>query len=130
MAAQPTYNAEAYERGRPGYSEPAVAHLLDALEIDANSIVLDLAAGTGKLTGELVEVTGSVIAVEPEPHMRGELVRRFPMVDVLDGHATNIPVPDGAVDAVTVKLRTRLAPSLSSAMSRSASISRYGTSVS
>jgi SAM-dependent methyltransferase len=102
VAAQPTYNAEAYERGRPGYSEPAVARLLDALEIDANSVVLDLAAGTGKFTGELVAVAGSVIAVEPEPHMRAELARGLPMVDVRDGHATNIPVPDGAVDAVTV----------------------------
>lgn len=97
-----TYNAAAYVSGRPGYPEAAVASLVESLGVESTSKVLDLAAGTGKFTSELVLVAGEVVAVEPEPSMRRELVRRLPGVHVRDGHATSIPLGDGEVDAVTV----------------------------
>jgi SAM-dependent methyltransferase len=64
--------------------------------------VLDLAAGTGKLTGGLISLGFSVIAVEPDPGMLTELNRRFPEVNALVGTAERIPLPAASVDAVVV----------------------------
>lgn len=97
-----SYNAPAYEAGRPGYPAPAVARLLTALHIGPGSDVLDLAAGTGKFTRELVGVARSVIAVEPDSGMRDELAGALPAVQVLDGQGTSLPLQDDAVDAVTI----------------------------
>lgn len=63
--------------------------------------MLDLGAGTGKLTAAL-RGRGTMIAVEPDPAMLGELRRRFPDVDAREGSAESIPLPAGAVDAVLV----------------------------
>ena len=64
--------------------------------------VLDLAAGTGKLTATLVAIGADVTAVEPDPAMLAELRRLLPGVRVLPGTAEAIPLPDGSVDAVLV----------------------------
>jgi SAM-dependent methyltransferase len=88
-------SAEAYERGRPDYPRAALGPLALAPGLE----VLDLAAGTGKLTRRLVESGATVTAVEPIAEMRAALpesVRR------LDGTAEAIPVEDGSVDLVTV----------------------------
>ena len=57
--------AEAYERGRPGYPADAVDALTDALGVGPGVTVVDLAAGTGKLTRLLVPSGATVIAIEP-----------------------------------------------------------------
>jgi SAM-dependent methyltransferase len=90
--------AQAYERGRPSYPEGAVEWLLP---VGARR-VLDLGAGTGKLTRLLVARGLDVVAVEPSDGMRGEFERVLPGVPVLDGSAESIPLDDGAVDAVLV----------------------------
>jgi SAM-dependent methyltransferase len=72
--------------------------LVDALGIGAGRDVLDLAAGTGKLTRLLVPTGAHVVAVEPVGNMRALLAG----VEVLDGTAEAIPLPDASVDAVTV----------------------------
>jgi SAM-dependent methyltransferase len=64
--------------------------------------VLDLAAGTGKLTRQLVERRLDVVAVEPGNEMRGVLERVVPGVEALAGTAEAIPLPDRSVDGVTV----------------------------
>lgn len=64
--------------------------------------VLDLAAGTGKLTRQLVDSGHDVIAVEPLPGMRKKLVAAIPDVQAIDGTAERIPLDDDAVDAVLV----------------------------
>jgi ubiquinone/menaquinone biosynthesis C-methylase UbiE len=64
--------------------------------------VLDLAAGTGKLTRLLVPCGANVIAVEPVREMRAELERRVPGIATLGGTAERIPLNDGFLDAVTV----------------------------
>ena len=64
--------------------------------------VLDLGAGTGKLTRQLVERGLDVMAVEPLAGMRGELTRVLPGVPVREGTAEAIPLPDQSVDAVLV----------------------------
>ncbi|GAA2310089.1 class I SAM-dependent methyltransferase [Nonomuraea roseoviolacea subsp. roseoviolacea] len=62
--------------------------------------VLDLGAGTGKLTATLVAAVADVVAVEPDPAMLAELRRALPAVRALPGSAEAIPLPDGSVDAV------------------------------
>lgn len=90
--------AEEYERGRPGYAEAA----LDAVGLPADAVVLDLAAGTGKLTRQLVRRFRRVVAVEPLDRMRAVLERVVPEAEALAGEATAIPLPDATVDAVFV----------------------------
>jgi SAM-dependent methyltransferase len=88
--------ADAYERGRPDYPEEAVRWLVG----DAPADVVDLGAGTGKLTRGLVALGHRVTAVEPLGEMRAELERAVPGVRVLEGKAELIPLPDGAADVV------------------------------
>jgi len=64
--------------------------------------VLDLGAGTGKLTTTLVGLGAEVTAVEPHPDMLAELRRELPSVRSLPGSAEDIPLPDGGADAVVV----------------------------
>ena len=94
--------ADLYERGRPDYPAAAVACLVERLDLRPGRSLLDLAAGTGKLTRLLVPSGAGVIAVEPVAEMRAELERRVPGVAALDGTAEHIPVGAGSVDAVTV----------------------------
>jgi SAM-dependent methyltransferase len=89
--------AASYAEHRPGYSQRAVDW---ALAPAPGSRVLDLGAGTGKLTATLAALGADVVAVEPDPAMRAELRRAVPGVRVLPGAAEQIPLPDGSVDAV------------------------------
>jgi SAM-dependent methyltransferase len=94
--------ADSYERGRPGYPPAAVAHMASELGLGPATTVLDLAAGTGKLTRMLAATGATVIAVEPVEAMRRLLAAALPGIAVLEGTAEAIPVADGAVDAITV----------------------------
>lgn len=89
--------ASAYAEHRPDYAQAAARW---ALEAAPGSRVLDLGAGTGKLTATLVAVGAEVTAVEPDPAMLSELRRALPDVRALAGSAEAIPLPDASVDAV------------------------------
>ncbi|HEX5501509.1 MAG TPA: class I SAM-dependent methyltransferase [Thermomicrobiales bacterium] len=90
--------ADAYEQGRPGYPDATVDWL--AARLGAGP-VLDLAAGTGKLTRALAARGCDVVAVEPLDAMRAALAAAVPGVRALAGSAQAIPLPAGAVGAVT-----------------------------
>jgi SAM-dependent methyltransferase len=90
--------AAAYERGRPSYPPEAIDWLLPG---DARQ-VLDLGAGTGKLTTRLVERGLDVVAVDPIPEMLEVLRTSLPETRALLGTAEDIPLPDNSVDAVLV----------------------------
>jgi SAM-dependent methyltransferase len=90
-----------YAEHRPGYPADGVRWALGAASHPVRE-VLDLAAGTGKLTEGLLPLGLTVTAVEPDDGMLAELTRRFPQVRTLDGTAEEIPLPDGSVDAVLV----------------------------
>ena len=94
--------ADAYERGRPSYSPEAIAHLVRELRIGPGKSVLDLAAGTGKLTRELVPSGAKLIAVEPIPEMRAKLAATVPQAEIRDGTAEAIPADNHSIDAVVV----------------------------
>jgi SAM-dependent methyltransferase len=89
--------AVAYAEHRPDYAQAAVSW---ALEPAPGPRVLDLGAGTGKLTATLVELGAEVSAVEPDPAMLTELRRTLPTVHARSGSAEAIPLPDTSVDAV------------------------------
>ncbi len=89
--------ADAYERSRPGYPEDAVRWLVGEEPRD----VVDLGAGTGKLTRSLVALGHRVIAVEPLPEMIAHLRAAVPGVTVLEGGAEAIPLAAGSADVVT-----------------------------
>ena len=90
--------AAAYERGRPSYPPEAIDWLLPPDTSD----VLDLGAGTGKLTTRLVERGLNVVAVDPIPEMLELLSNSLPDTPALLGTAEEIPLPDNSVDAVLV----------------------------
>lgn len=90
--------AAAYERGRPSYPPEAVDWLLQPGASD----VLDLGAGTGKLTTRLVERGLNVVAVDPIAEMLDVLRSTLPDTPALLGTAERIPLPDDSVDAVLV----------------------------
>jgi SAM-dependent methyltransferase len=89
--------ASAYAEHRPDYAQAAVRWALDGAP---GSRVLDLGAGTGKLTATLVAAGVQTTAVEPDPAMLTELRRALPGVRALIGSAEAIPLPDASVDAV------------------------------
>jgi SAM-dependent methyltransferase len=93
--------AAAYAEHRPDYPADAVAWCVaPAGRPMAGLRVLDLGAGTGKLTALLAELGADVTAVEPDQAMLAELRRQLPSVRALPGPAEAIPLADGSVDAV------------------------------
>ncbi len=94
-------DAARYERARPGYPAKAVAWLVESLAIGPASSVVDLAAGTGKLTRLLTATGATVVAVEPVAAMRAELSVHCPEVTVVDATAEMLPFATASVDAVT-----------------------------
>jgi SAM-dependent methyltransferase len=94
--------SDTYERARPGYPEQAVDHLVAVAGLTPASRILDLAAGTGKLTRQLHALGPACVAVEPSPSMREVFARTVPGVPVVGGTAEQVPLAGGTVDAVVV----------------------------
>jgi ubiquinone/menaquinone biosynthesis C-methylase UbiE len=102
--------ADAYDRGRPGYPADAIAFVIKTLGIGPGATVVDLAAGTGKLTRELVATGADLVAIEPVAGMRDVLTRSMqdvrpdigPDIRVADGTAESLPLDDASVDGVVV----------------------------
>jgi SAM-dependent methyltransferase len=94
--------ADSYERGRPDYPPAVVGAVTAELGLRPGAQVLDLAAGTGKLTRALLAAGLDVVAVEPQAELRARLEAVLPAERIHDGTAEAIPLADGSVDAVTV----------------------------
>lgn len=90
--------AAVYQATRPSYPDEAVRWAVPSTATD----VLDLAAGTGKLTERLVALGWHVVAVEPSDAMRAELTAALPGVPAFPGTAEHLDLPDASVDAVTI----------------------------
>src|ERR1700683_145010 len=94
--------ADAYDRARPSYPLDAIDWLVKGLGIGPGRQIVDLAAGTGKLTELLAGTGADLIAIEPVAAMRDRLHERLPGVPVLAGVAETLPLADQSVDAVIV----------------------------
>jgi SAM-dependent methyltransferase len=92
--------AREYELGRPGWPGELLDRVAADLGLAADAAVLDLGAGTGKLTRELVPRFGRVVAVEPDAEMRAVLEELVPGAEARAGSAESIPLGGGDVDAV------------------------------
>ena len=94
--------AEVYETSRPPYPPDAVTWLAENLRLRPGAVVVDLAAGTGKLTRLLLPTGATVLAVEPVVGMRQVLRRLFPSVPTVAGTAESLPLRSSSLDAVCV----------------------------
>ena len=105
--------AAAYDRGRPGYPDDAVEwalaqaggqHVSDGRSRHPWGLldVVDLGAGTGKLTASLLGRAETVTAVEPDPQMRQLIETNLPEAVTLEGTAESLPLPDASADLITV----------------------------
>jgi SAM-dependent methyltransferase len=94
--------ADVYERARPSYPEEAVAWMAERTGLGPGRTVVDVGAGTGKLTRLLPATGARIVAVEPIAEMRAKLVTvHADGFEVLDGTAESLPLADGSADVVT-----------------------------
>src|SRR5579885_2647743 len=90
--------ADVYERARPSYPQAAVDWLVARAGLGPGRTVVDVGAGTGKLTRLLVPTGARVVAVEPLPEMRALIEG----AEVLEGTAEELPLDDASADVITV----------------------------
>ena len=93
--------AEVYDRARPSYPLEAVAWMAERTSLGPGRTVVDVGAGTGKLTRLLPATGARVVAVEPIAEMRA-LIGWSDEIEVVDGTAERLPLPDESADVVTV----------------------------
>jgi SAM-dependent methyltransferase len=97
-----TLEGEIYEQGRPDYPPALTALLCEQLGLGPGRRVIDVAAGTGKLTRRLVPTGAEVIAAEPIDEMRAVLGRLVPAAQAVAATAEDLPLADASLDGVTV----------------------------
>lgn len=102
LAQQFASVAEAYDRGRPDYTPAVIGATAGELELQRGDSVLDLAAGTGKLTTALVAYGFDVVAVEPQESLRRMLAQKIGATRVREGVAEKLPLADESVAAVMI----------------------------
>ncbi len=93
--------ADVYERSRPTYPRDVLAWFADRFDLRPGRTVLDLGAGTGKLTRLLVETGARVLALEPGDEMRAQLAAAVAEAEPIAAGAEAIPLPESSVDAAT-----------------------------
>jgi SAM-dependent methyltransferase len=94
----------AYDNFMGRFSAPLGAVFADFAGIEAGQRVLDVGAGTGALTSELLRRRAEVAAIDPSPPFAAALRARFPGVEVEEGQAESLPWPDESFDAALAQL--------------------------
>jgi ubiquinone/menaquinone biosynthesis C-methylase UbiE len=94
--------AASYDSGRPDYPEVAVERLARALGLRPGRTVVELAAGTGKLTRRLASRGARLVALEPVAAMRDVFRRRLPETSLVAGRAEALPFADRSADGIAV----------------------------
>jgi SAM-dependent methyltransferase len=92
--------AEDYEATRPGWPVEPFAQAFEHFGVRERPDVVDVAAGTGKLTRTLALLAGTLVAVEPDAELRAVIQRVLPEVEVLAGTAEELPLPTESADVV------------------------------
>jgi ubiquinone/menaquinone biosynthesis C-methylase UbiE len=93
-----------YDNFMGRFSMPLAAHFADFAGVERGRRVVDVGAGTGALTVELVRRGAAVAVAEPSPPFAASLTRRLPEVDVREARAEALPWPDGSFDAALAQL--------------------------
>lgn len=93
-------SAALYQQTRPSYPLQIVSWLRSELELTSQSQVIDLAAGTGKFTQYLKQVTSHIVAVEPIAEMQQQLKAAHPEITTLTAYSDQIPLESAHYDAV------------------------------
>jgi SAM-dependent methyltransferase len=92
--------SDAYERGRPSFAPEVVEHLRRELDLRPGRRLLELGAGTGKLTRLLAPLGSEILVVEPVEEMLARLQEHVPQAERVGGVAEAVALPDGSVDAI------------------------------
>jgi SAM-dependent methyltransferase len=92
--------ADAYRRRRPNYPQAAVDWLVDALGLRPGRTVVEVGAGTGKFTSQLVATGARIVAIEPVAEMRALFLQTVPGVEMIDAVAEALPMAAGSADAI------------------------------
>ena len=102
LAVRGFADGSSYNAARPDYPLVAIEHFVSTLGIGPTMHVLDLGAGTGIFTRQILPYVAKVTAVDPSSSMRASLRSETPGVEVLEGSDVAIPLGEGEVDAVFV----------------------------
>lgn len=102
LAAQGFANGERYNAARPDYPVEALEYFVATFGLTQATHALDLGAGTGIFTRQLLPLVGRVTAVDPSASMRASLEASGAEVDVLEGSDVAIPLGDASVDVAFV----------------------------
>ncbi len=94
--------SDCYERGRPNYPQSAIEFLRTKFDLNSETSVLEIGAGTGKFTKHLHSLGVNVIAVEPVKGMRAKFQSILPEVEILNGTAEALPLGNSSVDHIFV----------------------------
>jgi len=102
LAAKGFANGERYNAARPDYPVEALEYFVATFGLTQATHALDLGAGTGIFTRQLLPLVGRVTAVDPSASMRASLEASGAEVDVLEGSDVAIPLGDASVDVAFV----------------------------
>lgn len=102
LAAKGFNNGERYNSARPNYPAEALEYFVATFDLDPSVHALDLGAGTGIFTRQILPFVGQVTAVDPSPSMRAALEASGADVSVLEGSDVSIPLGDDSVDVAFV----------------------------
>jgi ubiquinone/menaquinone biosynthesis C-methylase UbiE len=121
-------SADAYDRFMGRYSRQLAVPFSDLAGVDAGMRVLDIGAGTGALTGELVARVGEplVAAAEPSPDYCASLRARYPDLEIQQAPAEELPWPDDSFDAALAQLVVTFMTDAPRAMRETARVLRPG----
>jgi ubiquinone/menaquinone biosynthesis C-methylase UbiE len=102
LASSGFANGSLYNSARPNYPTAAIDYLVTTFGLDHGSHVLDLGAGTGIFSRQILAHVGRLTAVDPSASMRENFRSSTPGVEIADGSDVSIPLGDASVDAVFV----------------------------
>ncbi|MBF7682847.1 class I SAM-dependent methyltransferase [Acinetobacter sp. B5B] len=95
-----TEHAQDYQQARPSYPKDITTWLQQHLKLTQQSVILDLAAGTGKFTARLHPLTKNITAVEPVSAMREVFKQQYPKIHIIDALSHHIPLPSHQFDVI------------------------------
>ncbi|HKC77470.1 MAG TPA: class I SAM-dependent methyltransferase [Gaiellaceae bacterium] len=117
-------DGEAYDEFMGRYSQQLAVRFADFAGIESGMRALDVGAGTGALTAELVARGASVAAADPSPEFVAVLHRRFPNLEVEEAPAESLPWGDGVFDVALAQLVVAFVSDAPAAVAEMARVAR------